>query len=306
MTGDRSGDTSGDISGDMSGDGRWMTYDELAKLRGIARASAERLVLRNRWRRQRGNDRTVRILVPTNGLSGDMSDDVSGDVSADTGLLLSGALSALEDAVSALREQLDASNARAERAEADRADERMRADRLSAQVEALSIEVMRGDAAGRDKERAEAEGTPYGTGSRRCRSSWPPVRRGWTPPRRSARPRPWSTASARPMPARSVLSRQSATDWRRRSTGSRHAPIRPRLAPIACALGSMSCSVTGTPHALRPRRPPWNSGRQRPSSGRGGWWRGSGRRGGGSDLGPRGSRRSAARANSIGPMPAIS
>ena len=55
---------SGDPLGDTSGDGRWLTYDELAKLRGITKASAERLVLRNRWRRQRDNQRVVRILVP--------------------------------------------------------------------------------------------------------------------------------------------------------------------------------------------------------------------------------------------------
>ena len=126
------------------------------------------------------------------------------------------------------------------------------------------------------------EPTPCASGSRRCRSSWPPIRRAWTPPRRSDRRRPWSTTSARPMPTRSAYSRQSATDWRRKSTGSLLAPIRPRGAPTACALGSMSSSVNGTPHALRPRRQPMGCAKPRRSGGRGGLLaRLSGRRGGG-------------------------
>ena len=112
-------------------------------LRGITRASSERVVQRNRWRRQRGNDRTVRILVPmdsaSDGMSGDVSDDVSGvGGSAGTGLA-SGALVAPEGAVAALREQLNAANAAAERTQTDRADERARAEA------ALAGERARGD-----------------------------------------------------------------------------------------------------------------------------------------------------------------
>jgi hypothetical protein len=177
MTDDRSGDT----SDDMSGDGRWMTYDELAKLRGIARASAERLVQRNHWRRQRGNDRTVRILVPMDSLLGDMSDDlsphVSDDVSADTRALLARGLAALEDAVAALRQQSEAAKARAADAEvrADRAEaaidaERARADALRDRVTAMREQLAdahaalqaaaaaesRTERAEQDKQRAEA------------------------------------------------------------------------------------------------------------------------------------------------------
>src|ERR1700744_52422 len=82
-SGDMWGDQSGDMSADASGDGRWLTYDELAKVRGISRASAERLVLRNRWRRQRDNQRTVRILVPLDRLSADTSGVMSADKSDD-------------------------------------------------------------------------------------------------------------------------------------------------------------------------------------------------------------------------------
>jgi hypothetical protein len=46
--------------------GRWLTYAELAAIRGIGRASAVKLVQRERWQRSSGNDRarTVRVLVP--------------------------------------------------------------------------------------------------------------------------------------------------------------------------------------------------------------------------------------------------
>src|ERR1700760_2315477 len=73
---------SADRTGDASGDGRWMTYAEIARLRGISKASAERLVFRRHWRRQQGNDRTLRVLVPPEFLSGDVSGDTSGDTPA--------------------------------------------------------------------------------------------------------------------------------------------------------------------------------------------------------------------------------
>jgi hypothetical protein len=43
---------------------RRMTYAELADVRGISRASAERLVRRRKWLRQAGNDGVVRVIVP--------------------------------------------------------------------------------------------------------------------------------------------------------------------------------------------------------------------------------------------------
>jgi chromosome segregation ATPase len=172
----------------MSGDGRWMTYDELAKLRGIARPSAERLVQRNRWRRQRGNDRTVRILVPMDSLSDDMSDDVSGDVSADTGLLASTfetALAAIEAAhareLATLKEQVDGAEqaqaralamveqfasaardaeeaARVERARsaAEIADERARADALRDRLTTMQEQLADAHAALQAAESADA------------------------------------------------------------------------------------------------------------------------------------------------------
>src|SRR5690242_12778545 len=48
----------------MSEDGQWMSKAELAAARGISLASADRLVRRRKWRRQKGNDGRVRVLVP--------------------------------------------------------------------------------------------------------------------------------------------------------------------------------------------------------------------------------------------------
>src|SRR5690349_22237833 len=56
---------------DDTGNGRWLTYSELAAIRGINRASAVKLVQRERWPRSSGNDRqrTVRVLVPDDWLA---------------------------------------------------------------------------------------------------------------------------------------------------------------------------------------------------------------------------------------------
>jgi hypothetical protein len=118
------------------GDGTWMTYRELAAARGIKHAAAIRLVQRNRWRKREGsNDGLAHVLVPPDALrpsppvarprqsvtppdtSAASPPDMTPPDTVDR-RLLAGALAALEDAVSGLREQLDAANARAERAEA--------------------------------------------------------------------------------------------------------------------------------------------------------------------------------------------
>lgn len=48
-----------------TGDTQWMSYDELASIRGITRDAAKRLSFRRKWGRTRGNDNTSRIAVPT-------------------------------------------------------------------------------------------------------------------------------------------------------------------------------------------------------------------------------------------------
>jgi hypothetical protein len=144
-------------------------------------------------------------------------------------------------------------------AEADRAmaDERMRASRLSTQVEALSAEVMRADAARRDKERADAD-----RGAERARADALQGRiealeqRGGVDVTEVIRQAEAMVDSLREAQAGKV----SALKAKRHRLATQidgfavraDQAIRPRLAAIHCALGSMSCRVNGTLHASRP------------------------------------------------------
>lgn len=117
-------DQLGDRSTDVSDDGRWLTYEELARIRGISSASAKRLVLRNGWRQRHDNEQGVRILVPPDRLSPGMS-----RISAAFGSVLAIIRDAHAGEISALREQLV--EARCER---DR--ERERANQAEASIAA--------------------------------------------------------------------------------------------------------------------------------------------------------------------------
>jgi hypothetical protein len=99
---------------DNTGDGRWLTYAELATIRGINRASAVKLVQRERWPRSSGNDRlrTVRVLVPEDWLTpAKETPRSSGDGVAGSGEY-AGMLAAIEAAhrgeIDALRGQVGA------------------------------------------------------------------------------------------------------------------------------------------------------------------------------------------------------
>jgi hypothetical protein len=56
---------------DDTENGRWLTYSQLAAVRGINRESAVKLVQREGWPRSSGNDRacTFRTLVPEDWLA---------------------------------------------------------------------------------------------------------------------------------------------------------------------------------------------------------------------------------------------
>jgi hypothetical protein len=56
---------------DDTENGRWLTYSQLAAVRGINRESAVKLVQREGWPRSSGNDRarTIRTLVPEDWLA---------------------------------------------------------------------------------------------------------------------------------------------------------------------------------------------------------------------------------------------
>ena len=99
-------------------DSRWMSYGELAQIRGIAKHSAIRLVLRRGWRRQKDNHGTMRALVPP-----EWAQPAQGK-SADQDGHLREAIGALEAAVAAMRERAEAAEnaAQVERERADRAE----------------------------------------------------------------------------------------------------------------------------------------------------------------------------------------
>jgi len=115
-----------DISTDSPPDGRWMTLAELADVRRISKASAARLMRRRRWRRQPGNDGQIRVWVPT---EADKPADSRPDAVADIRADVMEVIRPLQDAIGALRLQLDEANARAAKAD-------LRADVLRGRLEA--------------------------------------------------------------------------------------------------------------------------------------------------------------------------
>ena len=124
------------MSGDSDADGRWVTYAELAAVRGIDRHSAVKLSFRRHWRSQKDNYGTVRVCVPPDWLRPER--ETSGDVSGD----MSTVIRPLEAAISTLRVQLDraeagreAADRRADQAEARADQAEARADTLRARLE---------------------------------------------------------------------------------------------------------------------------------------------------------------------------
>ena len=128
---------------DDASDAKWLTFAELALARGINEPSARKLVRRHKWRRQTGNQGIVRTLVPAEALDRprddpgtDLAHDPRSDPSDEPRAII-----ALEAAITALREQLEQANSRADRAEQGRDGERQRADALRAQIDAADRAV---------------------------------------------------------------------------------------------------------------------------------------------------------------------
>jgi hypothetical protein len=100
------------MDADMSADGRWLSYDQLARLRRIDKPSAIRLAARKSWRRRKGNTGQMQVLVPLDWFdrAQDRRDRYA-DMSAD-GVDVPALLAAIEAAhageVGALKGQIDA------------------------------------------------------------------------------------------------------------------------------------------------------------------------------------------------------
>jgi hypothetical protein len=139
---------------DTPEDGRWLTYDELARLRGITQQSAVKLSRRQHWRRQTGNRGTVRLFVPEEWLARPWSMDAPEQSGQPTGTLrddgtaVETVLAALREAhageVGRLTEALAAANSRADRL--DLLIETTRGELLAVEIKA-GRETARADAA---------------------------------------------------------------------------------------------------------------------------------------------------------------
>lgn len=104
MIGEDRDDRPGDCPGDVAGDSRWLTYRQLAEQRGISPASAKRLAMRKRWRRQAGNDGIARVAVPMTESreAGPVIPDITGDITPKVNGLQA-ELAGLREAIATLR-----------------------------------------------------------------------------------------------------------------------------------------------------------------------------------------------------------
>src|SRR4051812_907433 len=103
-------DTGADNATDDAADGQWLTYGQLAELRGIDPTSALKLALRHKWRKQKDNHGHVRVCVPLEWVTPkDMSTPPAADVST--------AIGALSAAVTSLTARAEVAEKRADRAE---------------------------------------------------------------------------------------------------------------------------------------------------------------------------------------------
>lgn len=101
-------DVGNDDRDDVGDDFRWLSYTELGQARGISTASAIRLAFRCKWRRQDGNDGTVRVAVPVDEArpSTEVADSDADGVGRDIGEVVG----LLETAATMLRERGEAAD----------------------------------------------------------------------------------------------------------------------------------------------------------------------------------------------------
>lgn len=186
------GDLQADNQADDPPDARWMSFEQLARIRGISKLSAAALVRRHGWRRQRDNRGRVIALVPNDGpelrrapdhqaddaphhpdyQADQRSDNLTRQPDHPPHAAFETALAAIEAAhareIHALRERGDAAQAQADRTlvqldkaekRADRAEqavtaERNRADALRERLEAAETRA-------RTAEQAAEQGRQY-------------------------------------------------------------------------------------------------------------------------------------------------
>ncbi len=163
--------------------GRWLTYADISRIRGIGRPSAVKLVQREGWERRPGNDGTARIFVPMEWLKParkEASREPSGEEFP------------WQDALVMLRDQLSAADRRAEAAEkrAEAAETRAdaankRADVATALADRLLVQVTeaerRVDQALTETQEARQEAAQLrqADAARRGQALWPRLKAAW-------------------------------------------------------------------------------------------------------------------------------
>lgn len=144
---------------DNNTEGVWLTKAEIASVRRISVASADRLIRRKCWRKQLGNDGRARVLVPTDWASSEARSptdrpplnrtdkqsvptdepNVPTDRNCEVRILA--------DHVTTLREQLERERSRADASEAARVTTEVRADAALVQRDALASDLVAAQAA---------------------------------------------------------------------------------------------------------------------------------------------------------------
>ena len=150
----RAGDVMADTQEDSDADIRWLSYAQIAKIRGISRASAERIVRRAKWRRQVDNQGVTRAAVPLAYAEPERTNPPDSQVEIPPGA------NSLQAAIDALREQQDHERTawREERGRlvADLDRERARADTLRDRLNTMQEQLADAHAALQAAETANA------------------------------------------------------------------------------------------------------------------------------------------------------
>jgi hypothetical protein len=163
---------------DDDAEGHWLSYAELAELRGITRKAAIRLTQRHHWRRQPGNDGATKVLVPAGAMASREERRQTPRHDDPPTSFQTEALAVLETAVTTLTEQLAKAEGRLSQAE-ERAANLETANR--SQAAALEDARERADRAYAEatEARQQAEALEAEERARQARGRWARLRAAW-------------------------------------------------------------------------------------------------------------------------------
>ena len=144
---------------DLEPGGRWISYTELAEIRGTDKTSALKLALRKKWPRRKDNHGTMHVCVPPEWLGSwgnrRPPDNTPQDMPSSTpnGMDVSRAINTLEIALAAADKRADQAEKRADRAETRTEQAETRENQAQ---QAIETERNRADRAEASREAAQA------------------------------------------------------------------------------------------------------------------------------------------------------